>query len=62
MEQLDAVVNELYKRSHGKWPLVILHNKRVRVFMENPSAKELIETWRAKGILYTTPSGSNDDW
>ncbi|KAH7671404.1 Ribonuclease P protein [Dioscorea alata] len=62
LSQLDAVVNELYKRSQGKWPLVILHNKRVRVFMENPSAKELIETWRAKGILYTTPSGSNDDW
>lgn len=30
--------------------------------MENPSEKELIETWRVKGILYTTPSGSNDDW
>ncbi|KAJ0973427.1 hypothetical protein J5N97_021386 [Dioscorea zingiberensis] len=62
LSQLDAVVNELYKRSQGKWPLIILHNKRVRVFMENPSDKELIEAWRAKGVLYTTPSGSNDDW
>lgn len=60
--QLDAVVTELRDRYSGKWPLVILHNKRIAKLMENPSDRHLIETWRANGALYTSPSGSNDDW
>uniref|UniRef100_A0ACD5XE78 Uncharacterized protein n=1 Tax=Avena sativa TaxID=4498 RepID=A0ACD5XE78_AVESA len=60
--QLDAVVTELRDRYNGKWPLVILHNKRIAKLMENPSNRHLIETWRANGALYTSPSGSNDDW
>jgi proteinaceous RNase P len=62
IEQLDAVITELRDRYHGKWPLVILHNKRISKLMENSSNRHLIETWRANGALYTTPSGSNDDW
>ncbi|KAJ6853787.1 proteinaceous RNase P 2 [Iris pallida] len=62
LSQIDAVVRELSTISQGKWPLVILHNKRYRTLMENPSNKQLLETWRAKGALYTTPNGSNDDW
>lgn len=62
IEQLDAVVRELQKGSKRKWPLIVLHNKRVLSLMENPSNRQLIETWRAEGALYTTPSGSNDDW
>lgn len=60
--QLDIVVKELYKRGEKKWPLVILHNKRVRELMVNPSSRELLEEWRANDALYTTPYGSNDDW
>ncbi|KAM0859571.1 hypothetical protein ACQ4PT_047134 [Festuca glaucescens] len=60
--QLDAVVTELRDRYNGKWPLVILHNKRVAKLMENSNNRHLIETWRANGALYTSPSGSNDDW
>lgn len=60
--QLDAIVKELYQRSGNKWPLVILHNKRVRSLMNNPSNRNLVETWQKEGALYTTPNGSNDDW
>ncbi|CAI8600447.1 unnamed protein product [Vicia faba] len=62
IQQLDDVVKELYNQSGGKWPLVILHNKRVRGLMENPSSRKLVEEWMKNGVLYTTPNGSNDDW
>ncbi|XP_062208201.1 proteinaceous RNase P 2-like [Phragmites australis] len=62
LTQLDAVITELCDRYSGKCPLVILHNKRIARLMENSSNRHLIETWRANGALYTSPSGSNDDW
>ncbi|PRQ32222.1 putative ribonuclease P [Rosa chinensis] len=62
LPQLDAVVKELYNRSGEKWPLVVLHNRRFRSLVENPSHRKVVEEWMDKGILYTTPSGSNDDW
>lgn len=62
IEQLDTALSELRKRSQGKWPLVVLHNKRYRGLVENPSNRQLLDTWRAEGALYTTPNGSNDDW
>ncbi|KAL2593829.1 hypothetical protein GLYMA_12G183200v4 [Glycine max] len=62
ISQLDDVVKELYNRSGKKWPLVVLHNKRLRGLMENPSSRRLVEEWMNNGALYTTPNGSNDDW
>lgn len=62
LSQLDAVVKELYNKSGEKWPLVVMHNRRFRGLVENPSHRKLIEEWMDKGILYATPSGSNDDW
>ncbi|MCD7452732.1 hypothetical protein HAX54_017951 [Datura stramonium] len=59
--QLVAVVKELHSRSN-KWPLVILHNKRVRTLLENAGYRELLEEWINEKILYGTPFGSNDDW
>ncbi|KAH7844204.1 hypothetical protein Vadar_025450 [Vaccinium darrowii] len=61
MFQLDAVVKELHSRS-SKWPLVVLHNKRVRSLLENASNRKLLEEWIAQGVIYGTPHGSNDDW
>ncbi|CAL1367123.1 unnamed protein product [Linum trigynum] len=61
VSQLHAVVKELYDR-HGKWPLIVLHNKRVRALLENASHRKFIEEWKENGALYTTPHGSNDDW
>ncbi|KAK7324870.1 hypothetical protein VNO77_28768 [Canavalia gladiata] len=60
--QLDDVVKELYNQRGKKWPLVILHNKRLRGLMENPSSRRVVEEWMNNGVLYTTPNGSNDDW
>lgn len=62
LSQLHAVVGELQQRSHGKWPLIIIHNKRYRLLMDNPTNRQLLEKWSAAGALYTTPNGSNDDW
>lgn len=61
ISQLEAVVMELYKRNK-KWPLVVIHNKRLRAFQGSPSCQKLLEEWVAQGVLYATPSGSNDDW
>ena len=62
IEQLDAVVKDLYNQSRKKWPLIIMHNKRIRALLQNPSTRELIQEWIEKDVLYTTPQGSNDDW
>ncbi|XP_021901421.1 proteinaceous RNase P 2 [Carica papaya] len=60
--QLDAVVKEMYCRSGNKWPLVILHDKRLRGLLENPSCRKVVEEWMDNGVVYKTPHGSNDDW
>lgn len=64
VSQLSSVVNVLRQRSpKKKWPLILLHNKRARgVPADNPYDKQVIEDWRKAGSLYTTPTGSNDDW
>ncbi|CAO2836130.1 unnamed protein product [Amaranthus hypochondriacus] len=59
--QLESVVTELYNRDK-KWPLVVLHNKRLRAFQGSPSSQRLLQEWLAQGTLYSTPGGSNDDW
>ncbi|KAF5193385.1 Proteinaceous rnase p [Thalictrum thalictroides] len=61
ISQLEAVVKDLYDKS-GKWPLVIMHNKRVSSLMNNTSNQKILEDWQNQGTLYTTPNGSNDDW
>lgn len=46
-----------------KWPLIILHNRRIRGGrMDEPPNKLLIEKWKNADALYATPTGSNDDW
>ncbi|XP_038705820.1 proteinaceous RNase P 2-like isoform X1 [Tripterygium wilfordii] len=62
VSQLDAVVRDLYNRNEKRWPLVILHSKRLRALLENPTHSKLVEEWMGNGVLYATPPGSNDDW
>ncbi|GLJ26022.1 hypothetical protein SUGI_0499080 [Cryptomeria japonica] len=64
IHQLKSVVEEARQRSlMKKWPLIILHNKRTRGGpADEPYTKQLFEDWRKSGALYTTPTGSNDDW
>ncbi|KAI3714636.1 hypothetical protein L6452_21594 [Arctium lappa] len=46
-----------------KWPLVILHNRRVTGDkMDEGMNKSLVEKWKTADALYATPTGSNDDW
>ncbi|WCJ41785.1 proteinaceous RNase P 3 [Euphorbia peplus] len=59
--QLEAVVKELHDRN-GRWPLIVLHNKRVQALLESPFHRNLIQDWIERDILFTTPHGSNDDW
>ncbi|VVB12147.1 unnamed protein product [Arabis nemorensis] len=63
LTQLEAVVKELYNKSgNKKWPLILLHKKRVNALLENPIHGNLVEEWINNNVLYTTPPGSNDDW
>ncbi|CAN8271346.1 unnamed protein product [Cochlearia groenlandica] len=63
LSQLEAVVNELYLKSgNKKWPLILLHKKRVKTLLENSKNRDLVEEWIHKGVLYATPPGYNDDW
>lgn len=46
-----------------KWPLIILHNKRIYDNkMDEGINKALFEKWKNADALYATPTGSNDDW
>lgn len=54
-------MNELHSLSN-RWPLVIMHTKRVRALFQNASSRNLFERWIAEGVIYGTPYGSNDDW
>ncbi|KAF8051448.1 hypothetical protein N665_1724s0002 [Sinapis alba] len=63
LPQLEAIVKELYSKSgNKKWPLILLHKKRVNALLENPNHRSLVEEWISNNVLYTTPPGSNDDW
>ncbi|KAG2238769.1 hypothetical protein Bca4012_023417 [Brassica carinata] len=63
LPQLEAVVNELYYKSgNKKWPLILLHKKRVNALLENSNHRNVVEEWINNNVLYTTPPGSNDDW
>ncbi|XXG60736.1 hypothetical protein AAC387_Pa04g2572 [Persea americana] len=62
--QLNSVVKGIQQMSPSKkLPLIVLHTRRVRGGpAENPKNKKLLEYWQRSGVLYTTPTGSNDDW
>lgn len=62
--KVNVVVNGLRRiLPSTKWPLIILHNKRVTGSkLDKPINKELVEKWRNADALYATPTGSNDDW
>ena len=62
--QLDNVVRAVMRSSpqHAR-PLVVLHHKRTRDGPANaPVAKQILSRYWDASALYTTPTGSNDDW
>ncbi|KAH7511934.1 hypothetical protein FEM48_Zijuj12G0036400 [Ziziphus jujuba var. spinosa] len=62
--QINAVVNAIrQKLPSKKWPLIVLHNKRITGRrMDEPINRALVDKWRNADALYATPTGSNDDW
>ncbi|KAH7523142.1 hypothetical protein JRO89_XSUnG0083800 [Xanthoceras sorbifolium] len=61
--RVNAVVNGIrQKLPSKKWPLIVLHNKRITGHkMDQPINKALVEKWQNADALYATPTGSNDD-
>ncbi|PHT34092.1 hypothetical protein CQW23_25892 [Capsicum baccatum] len=62
--QVNAVVNGIHQTfSSKKWPLVVLHNRRITGDnMDNPFNRALIEKSKNEDAIYATPIGSNDNW
>ncbi|KAL9224508.1 hypothetical protein vseg_000534 [Gypsophila vaccaria] len=62
--KVNAVVNGIRQLLPSKkWPLIILHNKRVTGGnMGKPVDRAILDRWRNADALYATPTGSNDDW
>lgn len=62
--QLDNVVEAVRKMDPQKRiPLIIVHHKRTKDGpAAQPFAQSCIARWRKARALYTTPTGSNDDW
>jgi len=62
--QVNAVVNAIrQKLPSKKWPLIIVHNRRLLGHkMDQPFNEKLKEKWKNADAIYATPTGSNDDW
>ncbi|KAF3783957.1 Proteinaceous RNase P 1 [Nymphaea thermarum] len=62
--KVNAVVNAMRQKFPSrKWPLIIVHNRRIKGGRaDDPPNRRIIEKWRTADALYATPTGSNDDW
>ncbi|CAM6027545.1 unnamed protein product [Sphagnum balticum] len=62
--QLNAVVNGIQKKIGSKRePLVLLHHQRTKGRAATASsAMSILKRWQNADCIYTTPTGSNDDW
>jgi proteinaceous RNase P len=62
--QLNAGVNGIQKKIGSKRePLVLLHHRRTKGgAAATPNALSLLNRWQNANCIYTTPTGSNDDW
>ncbi|KAK8914279.1 hypothetical protein KSP39_PZI024334 [Platanthera zijinensis] len=63
LNKVNAVANGIrQKLLSKKWPLIIIHNKRLLGGkMNEPCNIKLIEKWKNADAIYETPTGSNDD-
>ncbi|XP_009380560.2 proteinaceous RNase P 1, chloroplastic/mitochondrial-like [Musa acuminata AAA Group] len=64
INKVNAVVNAIRQKLPMKrWPLIIVHNKRLTGGKMNaPLNMKLLEKWKYADAIYETPTGSNDDW
>ena len=54
----------LHLQHLGYHPLIILHTRHLNFKHLNLTVEveRIVDFWRERGMLYVTPSGSNDDW
>ena len=54
----------LHLQHLGYHPLIILHTRHLNFKHLNLTVEveKIVDFWRERGMLYVTPSGSNDDW
>ncbi|XP_030487949.2 proteinaceous RNase P 1, chloroplastic/mitochondrial isoform X1 [Cannabis sativa] len=62
--KINAVANGIRQKFPSKkWPLIVLHNRRVTgPKMNEPTNRAFVDRWKNADALYATPTGSNDDW
>jgi proteinaceous RNase P len=62
--QLNAVVNGIQKKiGSNREPLILLHHQRTKGRAATASsAMSILKRWQNADCIYTTPTGSNDDW
>nr|PNR46869.1 hypothetical protein PHYPA_013989 [Physcomitrium patens]BAN18185.1 pentatricopeptide repeat protein [Physcomitrium patens] len=62
--QLNSVVTGIQKRLGLKRePLILLHHRRTKGGPADSSfAARMLSNWKENNSIYTTPTGSNDDW
>nr|BAP69208.1 pentatricopeptide repeat protein [Physcomitrium patens] len=62
--QLNSVVKGIKEKIGSKRnPLILLHHRRTRGGPANsPHAIKMLKRWQEAHAIFTTPTGSNDDW
>lgn len=59
MDMIELAVEECKRRNMK--PLIVMHERHVEPHNLFPAAKVIVDRWRRQQMLYTTPSGLNDD-
>jgi len=59
-EQVDAVLRSVCARSDRV--LLVLHVSHTDTASLGPAAVKLVQAWRERGLLFSSPSKHNDDW
>jgi len=60
--QISQVVKQIQSEQPESRVLVVLHNRRVNQLRQSRQGKKVLEQLLRTGVLYATPTGSNDDW
>ena len=58
--QVDWMVQHLHRQ--GKSVLVFLHQRHLNYHHLAPEFRPIVQSWRDTRVLYSTPTGMNDDW
>ena len=59
-DQIDAVLRSVCARSERV--LLVLHVSHTDTASLGPAAVKLVQAWRERGLLFSSPTKHNDDW